>query len=401
MTEDDAWAVTDSSPRLTAGRTANGHARAFPVVRVLEGEPPPSPAMLVDGLVLDLDVNVVAGPGGVGKSPLLMTTAVSVVLDMPVFGTLRVHRPGRVFLVLPEDGQAAARMMLDAIIVGNGLESHRRALTDGIVMLPDEIRLDLRRDGGRLAESVRDHEAVLTIVDPVGHAIGDMKEDANSEVEVLIDSLRRDVCRGAGTALVLTRHNRKPGKDGPTPTETTRHDLRGAAAWVDNARLAVGVSKRAGRVTITGLKANRIRADFRHELDLEIEADADNAAHWLSCTLKDANAGATSDSLTPGIGRSLNANETAVLSALDDRHEPDTRLSWSQWFKRSGVPNENTFKSIRTRMLDAQLAQAISTGRKTRSGSTEYNYAITPQGRSALATGWVSERPRGEGVSIG
>jgi len=165
---------------------------------------------------------------------------------------------------------------------------------------------------------------------------------------------------------------------------------------VNGARLVLGVTKKAGQnhVTLTGLKANRLRADIRHELTLDIEADPTNPARWLSCRITDANAGATSESLTPGIGRSLNANELTALSCLDDRHEPGKRLSWSRWRDESGL-NPNTFKTIKDRLLTAQLVAAVPTGKKTRNNCPEYCYHITPAGIKAQNSGWCINTPKG------
>jgi hypothetical protein len=54
-----------------------------------------------------------------------------------------------------------------------------------------------------------------------------------------------------------------------------------------------------------------MHAGLRHELNLSITPDPKNAAHWISRRITDANHGAMSESLTPGIGRGVNANERA------------------------------------------------------------------------------------------
>ncbi len=377
-------------------------AEAFEVVRVLHGVPPEPPAVHVKEFAVDRDINLLAGNGGTGKSVLLLTTAVGIVLGHPIFGTLPVHRAGPVLLVLPEDGQAVARMILDAIVEGLALSPNDRALlAEGIVMVTDESVVNITRDTRRLQRTALDHGAVAIFADPLRNLLGGADENDNGVAGATCDTIRRDLCRGADVTVILAHHNRKPGKDAlAADSVATVHDLRGGGGWANGSRLVLGVSKKANRITITGLKANRIKPDLRHELDLEIVADPENPARWLSLRLTDANAGASSDALTPGIGRALNANEHAALGCVDDRQEPGRRLSWGDWLKLSSL-NANTLKSIKTRLLDARLADVRSTGRKTRNGSPEYSYGITDDGRQALVSGWVNERSKGEGVSNG
>jgi hypothetical protein len=139
------------------------------------------------------------------------------------------------------------------------------------------------------------------------------------------------------------------------------------------------------------VKSNRLRAaDLHHELKVEIAASADNPAAWDSCAIIDANLGARSDAFTPGVGRPLNANERATLAALDDSQEPGLRASYSEWSRLSGL-KPDTWKSVRTRLLKAKLAEAIPTGKQTRTGGAAHAYGITDRGRQALASGLVSD----------
>ena len=96
----------------------------------------------------------------------------------------------------------------------------------------------------------------------------------------------------------------------------------------------------------------------------------------------DRNTGTQSASLTPGAGRLLNNNDRRALATLLGK-----RVSWSEWAK--SIPNVNTFRSVKTRLLGAGLAQAIPTGHKASNGGTEHTYAITPRGIQALQTGRV------------
>jgi hypothetical protein len=373
--------------------------RTFDVVHVLEGTPPEPPAVLANDLLVDRDVNLWVGHGGTGKSVLGLSAAVAVATGRPVFGTLPVNRPGAVLLVLPEDGQAAARMMLDSIIDGLELDAQERALCgERIIMITDDSAVSLVHDAHRLGQTALANRVVLVVLDPIRNLLGGEPENDNDVAGVVQDALRREICRGAGAAVLEMMHNRKPSKDSLPDAGVSRHDARGASGWVDGARLVFSVAKKDGRLTLTAVKANRLRSDLRHELNLMIDTDPENKAAWRTCTITDANTGAASETLTAGRGRALNPNEQTVLSCLDDSHEPEKRASWSAWREGAGL-NENTFRSVKKRLLDAGLVAALPTGRKHPNGGADYSYQITADGRMALQSGWAFQRFNGERVS--
>jgi hypothetical protein len=381
-------AASSLKPQRKGNRPDKLTAAPFPTVRLLEGSPPEPPAVHIERQTLDRELNLVAANGGSGKSTCLFAVTVSVVLGIPLFGSLTVNRSGPVLLVIPEDGQSAARMMLDALVEGLSLDANaRKQLAEGVVMIPDTEVVSILHDTHRLQQTALDTEAVMMIGDPLRTLLGGEDENDNAIASRTCDTIRRALCRDADLTVILATHNRKPTRDAESSGEVTAHDVRGGGGWVNGSRLTLGVSKKQSRITITGLKANRIDPEtLRHELELSIEADPKNAARWLSCRLTDANAGTASATLTPGRGRSLNANETAALKALDNPHEPGRRCSWSSWRETSGL-KENTFKSVKDRLLDARLARAIPTGGKTRSGAPEYAYELSDEGRLVLVTG--------------
>jgi hypothetical protein len=225
---------------------------------------------------------------------------------------------------------------------------------------------------------------VAFVGDPFRNLIGSGDENDQALSSEVIASTREHVCRRAGAAVILTHHLRKPDKNAAVDTAPSRNDVRGGNALVNGARLVWAFSKRDARVSIVAVKSNRLPlAGLRHEIDLAVEVDPGNAARWKSATLTDANAGAASETLTPGIGRALNANEAAALGVLDDQHTPGLRLSWSQWQKQSAL-NENTFRSIRDRLIAAGHASAFKTAAKSRNGAPVFAYGITDRGRQCL-----------------
>lgn len=363
---------------------------AFPVHHIMTGDPPEAPAEHVRGLLLDRDINLWIGSGGSSTSTLFLHLAACIATNTAVFGSLGVVRPGRVLMLLPEDGEGVARSMLDAILASLPLEGGERDLLDDrLLIVPDDVIVDLSRDAERIGRTARDHGAVLVIADPLRNLIGGLDENDAGAAGPTFDALRRAVCREAGATLLARHHTRKPGREALNDAAPSAHDARGSGGWVNAARLVFNVTKRQDRITLTAVKANRVRADMRHELVLQIKADPENAARWLSCKITDANIGSVSQSLTPGIGRQLNPNEQAALTCLDDQHEEGKRLSWSRWRDDSGLKAE-TFRSVKDRLLAAKIAKAIPTGKTAKNGSPEYAYSITPAGKSALNSGWVN-----------
>lgn len=380
---------------------ARAPSKAFPTKRLLVGEPPAPIQMAIDGRLIDCDINVTAAHGGGGKSIDAIAVAISAATGRPLYSTLKVNRVGPVLMVVPEDGESGARMMVDAIAVGMKLTPDESALlTERLHIVADDTLVDITADAARIADTALSVGAVLVILDPLANLLNGKEENDNNVAGSTLDALRREVCRRARATVLLNVHLRKPGKDGPSDADVTAHDIRGGGGWVNGARLAFSLKKSGNRRTLTAIKANRVKGDTRHELELSIVADPANEAHWLSCTLTDANRGATSETLTAGLGRPLNANEMRSLGCLDDRQEPGLRISWSRWKETAGI-KPDTLKSIKDRLVTGGLIEPIPSGKKTRFGSAEYAYGITRAGRMALATGWAHERASGEEVTSG
>jgi hypothetical protein len=372
----------------------NGNRGGVTLQRIMEGSPPRPPSLKVDQFLLAADVNLLGGHGGGGKSTLLFHTAVCAAVNRRVFGTLAVRESGPVALLVPEDGAVVARHHLDAIAAGLELTAGERAVLEAnLYIVGDERPINLLTDTKVLAELLDAHGVDLLFCDPIASLIGGQKEDDEAVAGAVCDNLRRNICRPLQCTVGLAHHLRKPGRE-TVDAAATVHDLKGSAGWANHARQVWSVTKPKGGSTITLrlVKSNRLRTDTTHELNLTIAADPANEAHWLSCRLVDANAGASSHALAAGIGRAINENERKALLAIDDRLEPGRRVSWSEWTQTAGI-NKDSLKSIKVRLLDAGLAQALPSG-VHRNGGHLYNYAITDRGRSVISTGWVSEGER-------
>jgi hypothetical protein len=379
-----------SAPAVTDDAGERARQRPLILERLLEGEPPAPPRLQVDNFLLAADVNVFGGAGDAGKSTSMFATAIATVLGRPLFGSLEVRRPGPVVLVVPEDGRAVARHHVDALVAGitDLSDEERELLLRDLHIVGDNRRLNLLTDTPELAALIAEINPALIILDPISSLIGGESENDENIAEAVCDNLRRDIAWPMGAAVLLAGHLRKPGRD--STDAVTVNDLKGTVGWSNHARMVWLVSKPKGGSVITFklAKSNRLQTGLEHQVTLHIEADPDNAAHWLSARLTDANLGSNSQSFTPGTGRPINDNERRALVALDDTHVPGLRLSYSTWLKQSGITAESTFKNVRDRLLAAGLAEALPTGKKARNGGVEYAYGITDAGRQTLITGW-------------
>lgn len=374
---------------LSEAPASNGS--RFTIKRLLEGEPPSPPELAVDQFLLAADINVFGGDGGAGKSTSSCHLAISMITGRPLFGSLNVRRKGPVVMIVPEDGEAVVRHHVAALMEGwqEPLTSEERAaVVRDLHILGDSRPVNLISDTAELAKAISAIGPVLVIADPIASLIGGENEDSEGVAIAVCDNVRRHLCRPTGIAVIFAGHLRKPGRDGGDIV--TVNDLKGSKGWSNHSRMVWLVSKPKGGdvITFRRAKANRLQIGVEYQAKLQIEADPENAAHWLRCSLTDVNLGAASQSYTPGVGRAINDNERRALEALDDKHEPGLRLSYSAWLSQSGISSGNTFKGIRGRLLDAGLATAIPTGKKTRTGGLEYAYAISEGGRSALIHGW-------------
>lgn len=378
--------------------TAGSASKPLTLKRLLDGAPPAPPTLGIDKFSLLADINCLAAFGDSGKSITLFTQSVCNVTGRPLFGTLEVKRPGPVVLVVPEDGEAVARHHVDAVVAGmNAVQRFTEAewerLRRDLHIVGDDRRLNLLTDTPELFRLCEPVAPTLVIAEPVASLIGSESENDEHVAEAVCDNLRRDIARPLNAAVTIAAHLRKANPLSGS-TGSTVHDVKGSAGWTNHARLVWILSKPKGGNLITYRleKSNRLPTGIEHQVTLAIEADPENAAHWLTCTLTDANMGAKSQSLTPGIGRALNDNERKALGVLDDRNEPEARFSNSRWHEESGISNKETFRSVKDRLIDAQLAVAEPTGRMNPNGkSPVYQYGITDRGRDVLRTGWVSE----------
>jgi hypothetical protein len=399
---DGGLSITELSRQLIArvGRLPSATGRRFSLRRLMQGEAPAAPALLVEQLLLDADLNVLGGGGGAGKSTIAQSISICTILGRPVFGTRAIRRPGPVVLLVPEDGEAVARHHCEAIAASMNLTAdERRTLERDLHIIGDERPMNLLTDTPELRELITPVRPSLFVADPLGNLLGGADENDQRVAAAVCDNLRREIARPLSTAILIAGHLRKPGRETDPSIAADVSDFKGSVGWTNHARMVWTVTKPkdGDLITLRLVKSNRIRTGTEHQITVAIEADADNEAHWRSCRLTDANLGAASVSLTPGVGRAINANERKMLEALVDAAEPERRVSRSEWLKLSGLKTD-TWKTIKNRLHSAGLTNAEVVGVNRNGKSKTYNYGITEKGARALETGWVDVLSRGEGV---
>jgi hypothetical protein len=142
--------------------------------------------------------------------------------------TFAVPAAGPVLLYAAEDSESDLRLRLESLAHCHGIAL---AQLDIGVITADSLRLDRTPDQERLAATLRRHQPVLLILDPLVrlHAID---ENAAGEIAALLGYLRA-LQRQSGSAIALVHHAKKnlPAQGG------AGYSLRGSSdlyAWVDS-----------------------------------------------------------------------------------------------------------------------------------------------------------------------
>jgi AAA domain len=210
---------------------------------------PPRP-WIAPPYILRKHITLPHGPGGVGKSQLILTWAAALALGQP-FGRLRPLNRCRVLLGNFEDDDEEQKLRLSAALKyfsGNptplDLEGYLYRVT--IADEADATMFELDRDGA--VRSTRAYEALemwcreirpdVTALDTLV-AINAVPEDNNTLMRRVMAMLRR-MTRNYEMALVLAHHDRKSGGDDEDSDQT---NVRGAGDIPNAARFELAVKK--------------------------------------------------------------------------------------------------------------------------------------------------------------
>lgn len=182
---------------------------------------------LIDGLWSEEAVGIVGGEPKCGKSFLALDMAVAVASGTPCLRRFAVARSGRVLLFAAEDALSLVRRRLDGICRAAGVDL---AALDIQVITAPTVRLDLRDDRQRLADTVAALSPRVLLLDPFVR-LHRVDENVSAEVAPLLAYLR-DLQRQHHMAVVVVHHAKKgaaKARDGQA--------LRGSSefhAWGDS-----------------------------------------------------------------------------------------------------------------------------------------------------------------------
>ena len=183
---------------------------------------------LIEGLWTSQAVGILGGQPKCGKTWLALDMAVSVASGSPCLGTFPVHTPGSVLLYAAEDSTPALRARLESLALQRHLLfSH----LDVRVITADSLRLDLPLDQTRMEATIRCHQPVLLILDPLVR-VHRADENVSGQMAALLGYFRH-LQRQTGVAIALVHHSRK----NVSPSAAAGYCLRGSSdlyAWLDS-----------------------------------------------------------------------------------------------------------------------------------------------------------------------
>lgn len=159
---------------------------------------------LVEGLWAEEAVGIVGGEPKCCKSFLALDIVVSVASGMPCLRRFPVPRCGRVLLFAAEDALHVVRRRLEGIARAAGVELP--SLDIRVITAPS-VRLDIREDRKRLADTVAALSPRLLLLDPFVR-LHRVDENVSAEVAPLLGFLR-DLQREQHTSVVVVHHAKK------------------------------------------------------------------------------------------------------------------------------------------------------------------------------------------------
>ena len=161
---------------------------------------------LVDQLWGEQAVGIIGGEPKCCKSFLALELAVAVASGRPCLRRFRVSHPGPVLLFAAEDALPIVRQRLQGIAEIMGVVFEQ---LDVQVITAARLRLDLRHDVERLANTIAHLRPRLLVLDPFVR-LHRCDENASAEVAPLLDLLRQ-LQRQHSLAVVVVHHAKKGG----------------------------------------------------------------------------------------------------------------------------------------------------------------------------------------------
>lgn len=200
------------------------------------------PKPLIEGLLEPGDSLLITGQGGLGKSLVTLSLALSVAAGKRLFDQFAIDEPHAVFLLQSENSLKATKQRLSALVRGHSGRADfpdYEAALDRIftAMIKDDCRIAGNvldpTFAGILTESLQATKADLLILDPL-ISYHRQQENDNTGMREALDELTRIV--GPDTAIVVTHHHGKG-------EHTGAHQARGATAILDWSRGVITLNR--------------------------------------------------------------------------------------------------------------------------------------------------------------
>jgi hypothetical protein len=166
-------------------------------------------------------VSLLAGRRKIGKTFLLLKLAAAIVTGQS-FGPYAT-RTGRVLLLSEEMTESELQQRLRAMFSREGVEQF-----NGMVKIACRtgVKIDSESQLGRLAETVRQGDPDLVLIDALSDIKGAIHENDNDEMGAGLRGVRDLVAGALGCAVLITHHMGRQKEDGST-------NARGASAIED------------------------------------------------------------------------------------------------------------------------------------------------------------------------
>ena len=219
---------------------------------------------VIEKLVPNGEVTLLAGHGGSGKSFLALLLCVLVALGM-LFGTLQTTRT-KVLFFSAEDDKAEMLRRLSRICKNLGID--QESLNGWLFLIdvsetePTLKRFDNRGESeslllpGYLSAFVAAHDIGLTVIDNASDTF-DGNEIVRAQVRAFIRGLRTQLAR-PDRAVILLAHVSKVSAHNSRTGMKTDEDYSGSTAWHNSVRSRLSLDTDGdGIITLKHLKANK------------------------------------------------------------------------------------------------------------------------------------------------
>lgn len=194
---------------------------------------------LIEGRLIAGYVTLTIAPGGVGKSMFTMLEALAVASGLPLTGT-KPTRCGAVLIYNTEDPQDEIERRLLALAIAHNIDIKTLDNVYYVSGVESPLRFAMNqqnstivtKDKQKLEAIIKDHEIVLTVIDPFVRAHG-VNENDNGSIDMVVQQMS-SLAISTGSAISVVHHTKKISQN------TVAGDMdiaRGASSLVSAARV--------------------------------------------------------------------------------------------------------------------------------------------------------------------